>query len=105
MFGLVSLGFTLSLDNVRTSFVLGGLKPDLAYVGQDIPPIFGLWTGFARAAGLLLGNFLSDRISATADRSQWRPRRIRACSSSSGLGAPEHADPDLRWARPGCPSR
>ena len=29
MFALLSLGFTLSLDNFRTSIVLGGLKPTL----------------------------------------------------------------------------
>jgi len=29
MFGLLSLGFTLSLDNFRTSLVLGGLKPTM----------------------------------------------------------------------------
>ena len=36
MFGLLSLGFTLSLDNFRSSLVLGGPQADLRAVGQDI---------------------------------------------------------------------
>jgi putative Mn2+ efflux pump MntP len=103
VFGLVTLGFTLSLDNVRTSFVLGGLKPDWR-TSVKTSAIFGLWDGFAPLAGLILGKFLSERISSTAD-----------LIAAAGLGAyglfvviralltPEHADPDLRWARRGLP--
>ena len=43
MFALLSLGFTLSLDNFRTSIVLGGLRAGarLLIVGDDkqLPPI------------------------------------------------------------------
>jgi putative Mn2+ efflux pump MntP len=103
MFGLLSLGFTLSLDNFRSSLVLGGLKPTFV---QSIKTsaIFGMWDGIAPAIGILLGHFLSDKISGTADT-----------AAMLGLGAygaflilrslisPERADPNLRWARLGLP--
>jgi putative Mn2+ efflux pump MntP len=101
--GLVTLGFTLSLDNVRTSFVLGGLKPDLR-TSVKTSFIFGLWDGFAPLVGLILGSFLSERIDSTAD--------LIAAAGLAAYGlfvviralvTPEHADPDLRWARRGLP--
>jgi manganese efflux pump family protein len=103
MFALISLGFTLSLDNFRTSIVLGGLKPTLL---RSIKTsfIFGLWDGIAPAVGILVGHYLSKRIDATAD-----------VIAAIGLGAyglfivvrallsDEHADPDLRFATRGLP--
>jgi putative Mn2+ efflux pump MntP len=100
---LLSLGFTLSLDNFRTSVVLGGLKPTLL---RSIKTsfIFGLWDGLAPLVGILVGHYLSDKISSTAD-----------IIAAIGLGAyglfvvikalvaPEHADPDLRFATRGLP--
>jgi putative Mn2+ efflux pump MntP len=103
MFGLLSLGFTLSLDNFRSSLVLGGLKPSLAQ-SVKTSAIFGLWDGVAPAIGILIGHYLSDKISGTADT-----------VAMIGLGAygvflivrsliaPERADPNLRWARLGLP--
>ncbi len=103
VFALLSLGFTLSLDNFRTSIVVGGLKPTLL---RSIKTsfIFGLWDGIAPAVGILVGHYLSNKIDATAD-----------IAAAIGLGAyglfvvvkalvsPEHADPDLRMATRGLP--
>jgi putative Mn2+ efflux pump MntP len=103
MFGLISLGFTLSLDNVRISIALGGLRPTLR---QSIKTsfIFGLWDGIAPLVGILVGGYLSEKIDSTA-----------TTIAAVGLGAyglfvvaralvsPEHADPDLRYARCGLP--
>ena len=103
MFGLLSLGFTLSLDNFRTSLVLGGLKPTF---GQSVKTsaIFGVWDGVAPMVGILLGEFMSEKISATAE--------TIAIIGLAAYGlfligraviSPERADPDLRWARLGLP--
>lgn len=103
MFALLSLGFTLSLDNFRTSLVLGGMKPTLLR-SVKTSVIFGLWDGIAPAVGIIVGHYLSQRIDSTADM-----------AAAIGLGAyglfvvvralrsPEHADPDLRWATRGLP--
>ena len=103
MFALLSLGFTLSLDNFRTSIVLGGLKPTL-WRSVKTSFIFGLWDGIAPAVGILVGHYLSDKISSTAD-----------IFAAIGLGTyglfvvikalvrPEHADPDLKFATRGLP--
>jgi len=103
MFALLSLGVTLSLDNFRSSLVLGGLKPTFLQ-SVKTSAIFGLWDGVAPAVGILIGHFLSDKISGTADT-----------IAMIGLGAygvflivravisPERADPDLQWARRGLP--
>ena len=103
MFALLSLGFTLSLDNFRTSIVLGGLKPTLLR-SVKTSAIFGLWDGLAPLVGILVGHYLSDKISSTAD-----------IAAAIGLGAyglfvlmralvtTEHADPDLRFATRGLP--
>lgn len=103
MFALLSLGFTLSLDNFRTSVVLGGLKPNLLRSAKT-SLIFGLWDGLAPAFGIIVGHYLSDKISSTAD-----------IIAAIGLGtyglfvvvrsliAPEHADPDMRFATRGLP--
>jgi len=100
---LITLGFTLSLDNFRMSIALGGLKPTLA---QSIRTsfIFGLWDGIAPLVGIVIGSYLSTKVDNTADT-----------VAAIGLGAyglfvvvkalvsPEHADPDLRMARFGLP--
>jgi len=103
VFALLSLGFTLSLDNFRTSIVLGGLKPTLLR-SVKTSAIFGLWDGLAPLVGILVGHYLSDKISSTAD-----------IAAAIGLGAyglfvlmralvtTEHADPDLRFATRGLP--
>jgi manganese efflux pump family protein len=100
---LLSLGVTLSLDNFRTSIVLGGLKPTVRR-SVKTSLIFGLWDGVAPAVGIIVGHYLSEKIDSTADM-----------AAAIGLGAygifvviralrsPEHADPDLRWATRGLP--
>jgi putative Mn2+ efflux pump MntP len=100
---LLTLGFTLSLDNFRISIALGGLKPSLLR-SVKTSFIFGLWDGIAPAVGIILGHYLSERIDSTADM-----------IAAVGLGAygvfvvfralrsPDHADPDLRWATRGLP--
>jgi manganese efflux pump family protein len=100
---LLTLGFTLSLDNFRTSIVLGGLKPSLLR-SVKTSFIFGLWDGIAPLVGILIGGYLSNKVDSTADT-----------FAAIGLGAyglfvvvralvrPEHADPDLRFATRGLP--
>jgi putative Mn2+ efflux pump MntP len=100
---LLTLGFTLSLDNFRTSIVLGGLKPSLR-TSVKTSFIFGLWDGLAPLVGIIVGHFLRDTISSTAEM-------IAAAGLAAyglylvvqALVSPEHADPDLRWARRGLP--
>ena len=103
MFALLSLGFTLSLDNFRVSVAVGGLKPTLL---RSIKTsfIFGLWDGLSPAFGIIVGHYLSEKIDSTA-----------TTIAAVGLGLyglfvvvralvrPEHADPDLRWATRGLP--
>ena len=103
MFALLSLGFTLSLDNFRSSLVLGGLKPSFLQ-SVKTSAIFGMWDGVAPAVGILIGHYLSDKVDNTAET-----------IAMIGLGAyglflivravvsPEHADPNLKWARRGLP--
>jgi putative Mn2+ efflux pump MntP len=103
MFALISLGFTLSLDNFRISIALGGMKPTLLR-SVKTSLIFGLWDGLAPAVGILLGSYLSRRVDSTAD--------TVAAIGLGGYGlfvvikaliSPEHADPDLRFATRGLP--
>jgi manganese efflux pump family protein len=100
---LLTLGFTLSLDNFRIALVLGALKPTLA---QSVRTsfIFALWDGVAPLVGLIVGHYLSERIDDTAE--------VIAALGLAAYGlfvvvralvSPEHADPDLRWARRGLP--
>jgi manganese efflux pump family protein len=103
MFALLSLGITLSLDNFRISIALGGLKPTWRR-SVKTSAIFGLWDGAAPMVGIIVGHYLSDKISSTAD-----------VVAAIGLGTyglfvvvrslvkPEHADPDMRFATRGLP--
>jgi putative Mn2+ efflux pump MntP len=100
---LLTLGFTLSLDNFRISIVLGGLKPNLR-TSVKTSFIFGLWDGIAPLVGLIVGHYLSEKIDSTAE--------LIAAAGLAAYGlyvvvrallSPEHADPDLRWARRGLP--
>jgi putative Mn2+ efflux pump MntP len=103
MIALLSLGFTLSLDNFRISIVLGGLKPSLR-TSINTSFIFGLWDGLAPLVGIIIGSFLREKINSTAEM-------IAAAGLAAyglylvvrALISPEHADPDLRWARRGLP--
>jgi putative Mn2+ efflux pump MntP len=103
VFGLLTLGFVLSLDNFRSSLVLGGLKPTFLQ-SVKTSAIFGLWDGVAPVVGILIGHFLSDKLDDSADT-----------VAMIGLGvygvfliiravlSPDRADPDLKWARYGLP--
>jgi manganese efflux pump family protein len=103
MIALLTLGFTLSLDNLRTSLVLGGLKPSLA-TSVKTSLIFGLWDAIAPLVGIIIGVFLREQIDSTAET-------IAAVGLAAyglyliirAVISPEHADPDLRWARRGLP--
>ena len=105
MFGLLSLGFTLSLDNFRHSpSGAGGASPTLLQWVRDVR-LFGVWDGVAPAIGIILGHFLSDKISATADTTAMiglggvRPVPHRPgpwCHPSARI-------PNLNWARRGLP--
>src|SRR4051794_32493265 len=103
MISLLTLGFTLSLDNFRTSLVLGGLKPTFRR-SVKTSLIFGLWDGVAPLVGLIIGHYLSERIDSTAD--------LIAAGGLAAYGLfvviralvrPEEADPDMRWATRGLP--
>ena len=103
MFGLLTLGFVLSLDNFRSSLVLGGLKPTFL-TSVKTSAIFGVWDGIAPVVGILIGHFLSDKLDNYSNT-----------VAMIGLGvyglllivkaviSPNRADPDLRWARFGLP--
>jgi putative Mn2+ efflux pump MntP len=100
---LLTLGFTLSLDNFRTSLVLGGLKPTL---GQSVRTslIFGLWDGIAPLVGLIIGGYLSEQIDSTADMIAAAGLLVYGLFVvAKALVSPEDADPDMRWARRGLP--
>jgi manganese efflux pump family protein len=63
---LIIIGFALSLDNFRTAVVLG--------VGQfrwkraaQISLTFGFWDGLAPLVGILVGDYLGEKIGSTAD--------------------------------------
>jgi manganese efflux pump family protein len=103
MFALLSLGFTLSLDNFRISIALGGLKPSLLR-SVKTSLIFGMWDGVAPAVGIIVGHYLSQKVDSTAT--------TVAAIALGGYGlfvvvrsllSPEPADPDLRWATRGLP--
>src|ERR1700734_4285928 len=64
--GLLTLGFVLSLDNFRSSLVLGGLKPTFLQ-SVKTSAIFGIWDAVAPAIGIIIGHFLTQKISGTAD--------------------------------------
>ena len=99
MFSLLTLGFTLSMDNFRTSIALGGLKPTLRQSAKT-SFIFGLWDGIAPLVGIIIGGYLSTKISDTAEM-------IGAAGLASyglwvivsSIRSPERADPDMRTAR------
>jgi len=103
VFALLSLGFTLSLDNFRVSIALGGLKPTVAR-SVKTSLIFGLWDGVTPAIGIIVGHYLSQKIDSTATT-------VAAIGLAAyglfvvvrALVSPEPADPDLRMATRGLP--
>jgi manganese efflux pump family protein len=100
---LLLLGFTLSLDNFRTSVVLGTMR--LSWRREvKVALVFGFWDGFAPLVGILIGGYLGQKIGSTADY-----------VAAGALGAyglflvvqawrtPEPEEPDERWALFGLP--
>jgi manganese efflux pump family protein len=97
------LGFTLSLDNFRTSLVLGAIRLSRRRALR-VALVFGFWDGVAPLVGILAGQYVGKRIGSTADY-----------VAASALGAyglylvvqawrtPEPEDPDERWALFGLP--
>ncbi len=106
MIALLTLGFTLSLDNFRSSLVLGGLKPTFLQ-SVKTSAIFGLWDGAAPAVGILIGHFLSDKIDGTADTiGNDRPRCIRPVPHRPGgdLTRARGSEPEVGEARAAAPA-
>jgi manganese efflux pump family protein len=97
------LGFTLSLDNFRTAVVLGGLRVSWGRAVK-ISLVFGFWDGLAPLVGILVGDYLGQRIGSTAD--------YVGASALAAYGlyliveawrTPEPEEPDQRWALFGLP--
>jgi putative Mn2+ efflux pump MntP len=97
------LGFTLSLDNFRTAVVLGGLRLSWRRALQ-VALVFGFWDGLAPLVGILVGDYLGERIGSTADYV------AAAALAAYGLylvvqawRTAEPEEPDKRWALFGLP--
>ncbi|WP_284980448.1 manganese efflux pump [Arthrobacter sp. fls2-241-R2A-200] len=99
MIALLGFGFALSLDNFRTSVILGGLKPSWR-TSVRTSAIFGLWDGLAPLAGMVIGAYLSTQIADVA-------QIIGAIGLAAyglwvvikAIRSPEHADLDMKTAR------
>lgn len=103
MLGLLTLGFVLSLDNFRSSLVLGGLKPDFL-TSAKTSAIFGGWDGVAPVVGILIGHLLSDKLDNYSDTvAMFGLGGYGLFLIVKALVSPARADPDLRWARFGLP--
>jgi putative Mn2+ efflux pump MntP len=63
---LLILGFTLSLDNFRTSIALGGLRLTWRRCVQ-VALVFGLCDGLAPLVGILVGHYWSETIGSTGE--------------------------------------
>ncbi|NMH99969.1 manganese efflux pump MntP family protein [Pseudonocardia acidicola] len=63
---LLVLGFTLSLDNFRSSVAIGTVPFGLRRAAQ-IAVIFGIWDAVAPLAGGLLGHYVGKAIGPIAD--------------------------------------
>jgi manganese efflux pump family protein len=67
MFGeLLILGTVLSLDNFRTSIVLGGLRLTWRHAAR-VALVFGFWDAVAPLVGILAGDYFAEAIGSTAD--------------------------------------
>jgi putative Mn2+ efflux pump MntP len=103
VFGLLTLGFVLSLDNFRSSLVLGGLRPTFLQ-SVKTSAIFGVWDGVAPVVGILIGHFLSDKLDHFSDTAAMIGFGVYGLFLIvRAVISPNHADPDLRWARYGLP--
>src|SRR5205085_923457 len=100
---LLLAGLALSLDNVRTSVVLGALRPSWPRSVQ-IAVTFGFWDGLAPLVGILVGHYLGQKIGSTADyvgaaalAAYGLYLVVQACLTA------EPEEPDHRWALFGLP--
>ncbi|HEY2258204.1 MAG TPA: manganese efflux pump [Solirubrobacteraceae bacterium] len=100
---LLLLGFTLSLDNFRTSLVLGAIQLSRRRAVR-VALVFGFWDGLAPLVGILVGDYFGRRIGSTAD--------YVGASALAAYGlflvvqawrTPEPEEPDQRWALFGLP--
>jgi manganese efflux pump family protein len=100
---LLLLGFTLSLDNFRTSVVLGAIQLSWRRAAK-VALVFGFWDGLAPLVGILVGDYVGQRIGSTAD--------FVAAGALAAYGVylvvqawrtPEPEEPDERWALLGLP--
>jgi putative Mn2+ efflux pump MntP len=66
LLNVIVLGFVLSLDNFRTSVLLGPLRMRRARIVL-VAVNFGLWDGLAPLLGLLIGHYVGDAIGPVAD--------------------------------------
>jgi manganese efflux pump family protein len=100
---LLVLGVTLSLDNFRTAVVLGGIRLSWRRSLQ-VAAVFGFWDGLAPLVGILVGDYLGEKIGSTADYVG------AAALAAYGLflviqawRTPEPEEADQRWALFGLP--
>jgi putative Mn2+ efflux pump MntP len=63
---LLILGFTLSLDNFRTSIALGAIQRTWRRSIQ-VALMFGFWDGLAPMVGILIGRYSSEAIGSTGE--------------------------------------
>jgi manganese efflux pump family protein len=100
---LLILGITLSLDNLRTAIVLGGLRLKWR-AALKTALVFGFWDGMAPLIGILAGGVLAESIGSTAD--------YVGAAALLAYGAylilkeardEEDDESDLRWALWGLP--
>jgi putative Mn2+ efflux pump MntP len=63
---LLILGFTLSLDNFRTSIALGGLRFNWSRAVQ-VAVVFGLCDALAPLVGILVGRYWGEKIGSTGE--------------------------------------
>ena len=66
LINVIVLGFVLSLDNFRTSVLLGPLRMRRARMVL-VAVNFGLWDGLAPLLGLVLGHYVGNAIGPIAD--------------------------------------
>jgi putative Mn2+ efflux pump MntP len=66
LINVLVLGFVLSLDNFRTSVLLGPLRMRRARMVL-VAVNFGLWDGLAPLLGLVIGDYLGAAIGPIAD--------------------------------------
>jgi putative Mn2+ efflux pump MntP len=63
---LLIIGFTLSLDNFRTSIALGALRLTRRHAVQ-VALVFGFWDMVAPLLGILAGGYFAETIGSTAE--------------------------------------